>query len=158
MFFKKKNYDFGNKCVQVALSEQERCKNSIYAHICKNCHNQLKNTFPRIPENAHCRMENQEKFCNGCTTGNSKGLQGGKKKQMNKNVGADLWLHIFETVGNTSSFDEAKSYMDKVKLPALNKKFKGLRQLIHDRLDSLAFHRVPNDVGVSKDNLFAVFH
>ena len=157
VFFKKKNYDFENKCVQVALSEQVRCKNSIYEHICKNCHNQLKNTFPRIPENAHCRLENREKFCNGCTTGNSKGLQGGKKKQMNKNVGADLWLHIFETVGNTSSFDEAKSYMDKVKLPALDKKFKGLRQLIHDRLDSLAFHRVPNDVGVSKDNLFAVF-
>ena len=42
-------------------------------------------------------------------------------------------------------------------MPALDKKFKGLRQLIHDRLDSLAFHRVPNDVGVSKDDLFAVF-
>ena len=76
---------------------------------------------------------------------------------MSNNVGADFWLHIFERVGNTSSFDEAKSYMDKVKLPALDKKFKGMRQLIHDRLDSLAFHRVPNDVGVSKDDLFAVF-
>ena len=157
VFFIKKNYDFENKCVQVALSEQVRCKNSIYEHICKNCHNQLKNTFPRIPENAHFCLENPEKFCNRCTTGNSKGLQGGKKKQMNKNVGADFWLHIFEKVGNTSSFDEAKSYMDKVKLLALDKKFKSLRQLIHDRLDSLAFHHVPNDVGVSKDDLFAVF-
>ena len=80
VFFKKKKYDFENKSVQVALSEQVRCKNSIYEHICKNCHNQLKNTFPRIPENAHCCLENPEKFCNGCTTGNSKGLQGGKKK------------------------------------------------------------------------------
>ena len=157
MFFKKKNYDFENKCVQVALSEQVRCKNSIYEHICKNCHNELKNTFPKIPENAHCCLQNPEKFCNGCTTGKLKGLQGGRKKQMSNNVGADFWLHIFERVGNTSSFDEAKSYMDKVKLPALDKKFKGLRQLIHDRLDSLAFHRVPNDVGVSKDDLFAVF-
>ena len=87
----------------------------------------MKNTFPRIPKNAHCQLENPEKFCNGCTTGNSKGLQGGKKKQMNNNIGADFWLHICETVGNTSSFDEAKSYMDKVKLPALDKKFKGMR-------------------------------
>ena len=66
-------------------------------------------------------------------------------------------MHIFENVGNTSNFDEAKHYMDKVKFPALDKEFKGLKQLIHDRLDSLAFHRVPNDVGVSKDDLFAVF-
>ena len=102
VFCKKKNYNFENKCVQVALSEQVRCKNSIYEHIYKGGHNQLKNTFPRIPENAYCCLENPEKFCNGCTTGNSKGLQGGKKKQTNTNVGTDFWLHIFETVGNTS--------------------------------------------------------
>ena len=142
VFFKKKNYDFENKCVQVALSEKVRCKKSIYEHICKGCHSQLKNTFPRIPENAHCRLENPEKFCNGCKSGNSKGLQDGKKKQMNNIIGNDYWLHIFEAVGNTNNFDEAKSYMDKVQLPGLDKKFTGLRQFIHDRLDSLAFHQM----------------
>ena len=157
VFFKKKNYNFENKCVQVALSEQVRCKNSIYEHICKSCHNQLKATFPKVPENAHCRLENPEKFCNGCKTGSSKGLQGGKKKQMNNRKGVDFWLDVFQKVGNTSSFNEAKRYMDSVELPALDKKFKGLRQLIHDRLDSLAFHHTPNDMDVSKDDLFAVF-
>ena len=40
VFFKRKNYDFENKCVQVALNEEVQCKNSIYEHICKNCHHQ----------------------------------------------------------------------------------------------------------------------
>ena len=42
VFFKRKNYDFENKCVQVALNEEVRCENSIYEHICKNCHHQLR--------------------------------------------------------------------------------------------------------------------
>ena len=66
VFLKRKNYDFENKCVQVALNEEVRCKNSIYEHICKNCHYQLrkqKNVIPRIPQNAYCRSNNPEKFC-----------------------------------------------------------------------------------------------
>ena len=45
VFFKKKNYNFENKCVQVALSEQVRCKNSIYEHICVTVRSRMFTVF-----------------------------------------------------------------------------------------------------------------
>ena len=159
VFFKRKNYDFENKCVQVALNEEVRCKNSIYEHICKNCHHQLrkqKNVFPRIPENAYCRSKNPEKFCNGCKSGDFKGVQAGKKKQSSTTRGNGFWSDIFETMGRKNSFEDLKSYVDTLALPALDKNFKGLRQVSNDKRDNLAYSRVPNDVGVDKEDLMPV--
>ena len=159
VFFKRKNYDFENKCVQVALNEEVRCKNSIYEHICKNCHHQLrkqKNVFPRIPENAYCRSKNPEKFCNGCKSGDFKGVQAGKKKQSSTSRGNGFWSDILETMGRKNSFEDLKSYVDTLALPALDKNFKGLRQASNDKRDNLAYSRVPNDVGVDKEDLIPV--
>ena len=136
IFFKRKNYDFENKCVQVALSEDVRCKNSIYEHICKNCHYQLrqkKNVVPRIPENAYCHSKNPEKFCKGCKSSDSKGLQGEKKKQSGVSRGTGYWSHILETMGEKTSFDDLKSYVDTLELPVLARNFKGLRQVSNEK-------------------------
>ena len=159
VFFKRKNYDFENKCVQVALNEEVRCKNSIYEHICKNCHHQLrkqKNVFPRIPENAYCHSKNPEKFSNGCKSGNFKGVQAGKKKQSSTTRGIGFWSDILETMGRKNSFEDLKSYVDTLVLPALDKNFKGLRQVSNDKRDNLAYSHVPNDVGVDKEDLMPV--
>ena len=159
IFFKRKNYDFENKCVQVALSEDVRCKNSIYEHICKNCHYQLrqkKNVVPRIPENAYCRSKNPEKFCKGCKSSDSKGLQGEKKKQSGVSRGTGYWSDILETMGEKTSFDDLKSYVDTLELPVLGRNFKGLRQVSNEKRDNLAFSRIPNDVGASKEDLVPV--
>ena len=159
VFFKKKNYDFENKCVQVALSEEVRCKNSIYEHICKNCHYQLrkqKNVVPRIPEKAYCRSKNPEKFCKGCKLGAVQGVQAAKKKQSGISRGNGFWRHILETMGKKTSFEDMKRYVDSLELPSLDRNFKGLKQVRNDKRDYLAYNRVPNDIGVDKEDVMPV--
>ena len=123
--FKRKKYDFENKCVQVALSEEVRCKNSIYEHICKNYHYQLlkqKNVIPRIPQNALCSSKNPENFCQGCKSGDLKGLKTEKKKQSGVSRGNGYWSDILETMGEKNSFGDLKSYVDTLELPVLGRK------------------------------------
>ena len=136
--FKRKNYDFENKCVQVALSEEVSCKNSIYEHICKNCHYQRKqkNVIPRIPQNAYCHLKNPEKFCQGCKSGDLKGLQAGEKKQSGVRRGNGYWSDILETMGEKNSFEDLKSYVDTLELPVLGRNFKGLKQVSTDKRDT----------------------
>ena len=171
ILFKVGNYNFDNNIVGEALSKQMRCKNSIYEFICSECHGCLRHKerkFPIFPKDAYCRKAKCDSLSNYCDK-NSNDLKYSKKcdklysqYSCDKNLGkwnsstTVAWRGILNRMGNCKSFDDLESYVKKLKLPSLPVEFKGLKQLVCDRRDALAYCFIPNDVGVDRSKLVPV--
>ena len=156
VFFKKVNYDFTNEKVKFALSDEVRMKKYIYEFICKSCHrylNKRNGIFVKIPKNAYCYIGNSEKSNDTFKYQN----YGKREKGNNYLEGNQYWNNILSTMSRKKSFDDLKVYVDEVVLPSIDRNFKGMTQLNSDMRDYLTKTILPNDIGVSNDDLFPVF-
>ena len=155
--FRKKNYDFNNENVKLALNESIRIKNSIYEYICKVCHSNLrkkKECYPQIPKNAYHHVKSEQK--ESSESGNMR-ANGGEMHQLRIIGHADYWTNILSVMSKMNSYMKLKQYVNHLSLPALDKNFKGLYQLAHDKRDYLAKVCMPSDIGFPCEELVPVY-
>ena len=69
----------------------------------------------------------------------------------------DYWTNILSTMSKMNTYIKLKHYVNHLSVPALDKNFKGLCQLGHDKQDYLAKQCMPNDIGFPCEDLVPVY-
>ena len=146
VYFKSKNYDFGNKVVSNALAHNIYCTKSRIEYICKVCHQALhtgKGTFPTMPVNA---VAKKGKICQSCQKNNSR-----------CNSIEEKWEKILKTMKGLKNFDSLVQYVRSLSEFCEISSLKGNRHLPHYRRDALAHLLIPDDSPVQREEGFPAY-
>ena len=145
VYFKLKNYDFGNKVVSNALAGDIYCKKSLFEYICRVCHQALhigRGSFPIMPPKAIAKMG---KICKECQKNNSR-YNTIKEK-----------LDILKSMKSLKKFQFTCKVCENIVRVSKFSFLEGNRHLHHYNRDALAHLLVQDDCPVHREEAFPVY-